>query len=207
MFPVTSGFKNSGFKNNAGCSTDLPDASAAGTNHCEIPSSVASDTPAFSDIGKCQIIRPVTTFTPGSTNHDLAATQLTTRNCTEPQMAVAPPTMPNRELLGGKGMFLTLMQSAELAVPPFRCIETGIVQELEALQFDASPLLTTLDDGHEFAHATASLGDIRQWIVKMEPAGNPSGNPTARQKRWLDALSSFIAGPDFYQQISALPIA
>ncbi|WBA88815.1 hypothetical protein O3276_11685 [Endozoicomonas sp. GU-1] len=115
--------------------------------------------------------------------------------------------MPNRKWLGGKGMFLTLMKNAGLTVPPFRCIETSIVQNLEALPFDASPLLAMLDDGHEFPHTTASLVNIRQWITQMSPAGNPLGKPTTRQQRWLDALSSFIAGADFYQQISALPIA
>ncbi|MGO0305517.1 DUF4116 domain-containing protein [Endozoicomonas acroporae] len=202
MFHVASGFNN-----NVGCSTDLSDGSAAGIDHGKIPASVASDTPDFSAKRKCQVIRHDTTFTPGSANHDLIATQVKTRGCTEPQLNVDSPTMPNRKLLGGKGMFLTLMQNAGLAVPPFRCIDTSIVQELEALQFDASPFLATLEDGHEFAHATTSLADIKQWIAKMEPAGNPAGNPTTRQQRWLDALSSFIVGPDFYQQISALPIA
>ena len=187
-------------------STCLPDAKIAGIANGVIPVSGALKR-------QCEVTGMVTTFTPpDSADHEITetfATRLKIRRCTEPQLTVHSPTVPNRKLLGGKGMFLTLMQNAEaeLAVPPFRCIDTSIVQNLEALQLDASPFLATLEDGHEFAHATASLADIRQWIAQMEPAGNPSGNPSAKQQRWLDALSSFIAGPDFYQQISALPIA
>ncbi|WP_422449851.1 MULTISPECIES: DUF4116 domain-containing protein [unclassified Endozoicomonas] len=160
---------------------------------------------------QCEVTATVTTFTPpGRADHEINATfatRLKIRRCTESQLTVDSPTMPNRKLLGGKGMFLTQMKNAGLDVPPFRCIETSIVQNLEALPFDASPLLATLEDGHEFPHTTASLVNIRQWITQMAPPGNPAGKPTTRQQRWLDALSSFIAGPEFYQQISALPIA
>ncbi|MGO0305516.1 DUF4116 domain-containing protein [Endozoicomonas acroporae] len=191
--------------------TCLPGAGGADIANGAIPVSGALKTHALSSNRMCETSGIDTTFTPSnSTGQKITETfalPLKNRRCTEPQLNVDFPTIPNRKLLGGKGMFLTLMKNAGLAVPPFRCIDTGIVQELEALQFDASPLLATLEDGHEFAHATTSLADIRQWIAKMEPAGNPSGNPTTRQQRWLNALSSFIAGPDFYQQISALPIA
>ena len=209
MYHVTSGFNN-----NFGCSTDLPDASAAGIDHCEIPASVASDTPAFSSKRKCQVTRRETTYTPDRAHHDITATfttQLKIRRCSESKLNVYSGNSPNRELLGGKGMFLTLMHNAGLAVPPFRCIDTSIVQALEHLQLDVSPLLAMLDDDHEFAHATASLANIRQWITEIASPENPSGHPSAnlseKQQRWLNALSSFIAGPEFYQQIHPLPIA
>ncbi|MBO9496788.1 DUF4116 domain-containing protein [Thalassotalea sp. G20_0] len=193
-------------------STCLPGAGGADIANGAIPVSGTLKTHALSSNRKCETSGIDTTFTPSNNSTGQKITEtfalpLKTRRCTESQLNVDSPTIPNRKLLGGKGMFLTLMKSAGLAVPPFRCIETSIVQNLEALPFDASPLLAMLDDGHEFPHATATLVNIRQWITQMAPAGNPSGNPTTRQQRWLDALSSFIAGPDFYQQISALPIA
>ena len=193
----------SGFNNNVGCSTHLPDASASGIDHCKAS---ASDTCAYSGERKREVSGRDTTLTFGSADHHITATlvtQLKIRRCSESQQSVHSQTMPNRELSGGKGMFLSLMRNEKLAVPPFRCINTDTVQALEQLQLDVCPLLATLDDGHEFPHATASLADIRQWIVKMAPSDNLS----EKQKRWLNALSSFIAGPDFYQQISALPIA
>ena len=209
MFHVASGLNN-----NFGCSTDLPDASAAGIDHCEIPASVASDTPAFSSKRKCQVTRRETTYTPDRAHHDITATfatQLKIRRCSESKLNVYSGNSPNRELLGGKGMFLTLIHNTGLAVPPFRCIDTSIVLALEHLQLDVSPLLAMLDDGCEFAHATASLANIRQWITEIASPENPSGHPSAnlseKQQRWLNALSSFIAGPEFYQQIHPLPIA
>uniref|UniRef100_UPI003BB7FB79 hypothetical protein n=1 Tax=Endozoicomonas sp. ALC013 TaxID=3403076 RepID=UPI003BB7FB79 len=192
-------------------STCLPGAEGADIANGAIPVSGAVTTHALSSNRKCETSGIDTTFTPSnSTGQKITETfalPLKTRRCTESQLNVDSPTILNRKLLGGKGMFLTLMKNAGLTVPPFRCIETSIVQNLEALPFDASPLLAMLDDGHEFPHTTASLVNIRQWITQMAPAGNSSGKPTTRQQRWLDALSSFIAGPDFYQQISALTIA
>ncbi|WP_422489294.1 DUF4116 domain-containing protein [Endozoicomonas sp. ALE010] len=192
-------------------STCLPGAEGADIANGAIPVSGAVTTHALSSNRKCETSGIDTTFTPSnSTGQKITETfalPLKTRRCTESQLNVDSPTILNRKLLGGKGMFLTLMKSAGLTVPPFRCIETSIVQNLETLPIDASPLLSTLDDGHEFPHTTASLVNIRQWITQMAPAGNSSGKPTTRQQRWLDALSSFIAGPDFYQQISALTIA
>ncbi|MBO9484043.1 DUF4116 domain-containing protein [Salinisphaera sp. G21_0] len=189
----------------------MPGAEGADIANGVIPVSGALKTHALSSNRKCETSGIDSTFTPpGSADHKITETfapPLKIRRCSDPQLTVQPSAIPDRERLGGKGMFLTLMKSAGLTVPPFRCIDTRIVQNLEALTFDASPLLATLDDGHEFPHATATLVNIRQWITQMAPAGNPSGNPTTRQQRWLGALSSFIAGPDFYQQISALPIA
>ncbi|WBA81031.1 PEP/pyruvate-binding domain-containing protein [Endozoicomonas sp. GU-1] len=192
-------------------STCLPGAGGADIANGAIPASGALKTHALSSNRKCKISGIDSTFTSSdSTGQKITETftpPLKNRRFTEPQLTVDSPTIPNRKLLGGKGMFLTLMKNAGLTVPPFRCIETSIVQNLEALPFDASPLLAMLDDGHEFPHTTASLVNIRQWITQMAPPGNPSGKPTTRQQRWLDALSSFIAGADFYQQISALTIA
>ncbi|WP_257293595.1 DUF4116 domain-containing protein [Endozoicomonas sp. YOMI1] len=208
MFNVPSDFNSQ--HNTGSCSKDLPDASASGIANHEMPASGALNTLAFSCKRKCEAIGSDTTFTPpGSADHKITETfipPLKIRGCSEPQLTVHSPTIPNRERLGGKGMFLTLMQNAGLAVPPFSCIDTSTVQALEHLQLDVSPLLATLG-GHEFTQTTASLADIRQWIAQMEPTGNPSDNPSEKQKRWLNALSSFIAGPDCYQQIRTLPIA
>ncbi|MGI2030175.1 DUF4116 domain-containing protein [Endozoicomonas acroporae] len=193
------------------CSSCLPGTREAETANGESPVSGALKTYALSSNRKCETSGIDTTFTPsGSTGQKITETfapPLKIRRCSDPELTVQSPSTPNREQLGGKGMFLTLMKSAGLTVPPFCCIETSIVQNLEALPFDASPLLAMLDDGHEFPHTTASLVNIRQWITQMAPAGNPSGKLTTRQQRWLNTLSSFIASADFYQQISALTIA
>ena len=104
-------------------------------------------------------------------------------------------------------MFLTLMQKAGLAVPPFRCIETSTVQALESIPLDLRPMLATLNDGYEFPYKTASLTAMKQFIVEMEPARDSSDKLSDKQQRWLNALAAFIAGPSCYQQIRTLSIA
>ena len=54
-----------------------------------------------------------------------------------------------------------------LMVPPFRCIEGRVWQRLETVLMDLSPLLSALDDGHEFAHNTGSLAMLREWIGRV----------------------------------------
>ena len=40
-------------------------------------------------------------------------------------------------------------------------------QRLETVLMDLSPLLSALDDGHEFAHNTGSLAMLREWIGRV----------------------------------------
>ena len=114
-------------------STDSADGKA--------PASVAAQTLAFSSQKKCEATGSVESrsqSSPESTSQEFNvafATPLQIRSCSESSLTVEPQNVdslnrPNRKLLGGKGMFLTLMQNAGLAVPPFRCIETSTVLAL-----------------------------------------------------------------------------
>ena len=182
------------------------------------PASVASETLAFSSQKKCEATGGVENTSERSARstsqkfREGFATSLQIRFCSESSLTVEPRNVdssnrPNRKLFGGKGMFLTLMQNAGLAVPPFRCIETSTVQALESIPLYLRPMLATLNDGHEFPHATASLTALKQFIVEMEPAKDLSDKLSDKQKRWLNALASFIAGPSCYQQIGSFSIA
>nr|WP_256493315.1 DUF4116 domain-containing protein [Endozoicomonas sp. SCSIO W0465] len=183
--------------------TVLPDIGTAGTPNRETPTSGIADTHvAFSSPIKYQTTRSDTTIKPGCADRKINAIPLKIRRCSESQLDVHSQNIPSREGLGGKGMFLTLMQNAGLSVPPFRCIKTDTVQAIENVQLDVRPLLATLEDGHEFPDEmakTTSLAAIKRWIARMDPS--------EQQQRWLEALYSFVAGPDCYQQIRALPIA
>nr|WP_256493316.1 PEP/pyruvate-binding domain-containing protein [Endozoicomonas sp. SCSIO W0465] len=181
------------------CSTRLPDTGAAGIANPDTPVSGVPDIQAFSLKRKCQATESNATVTLGCADRKINAIPLKIRRCSESQLDVHSQNIPSREGLGGKGMFLTLMQNAGLPVPPFRCIKTDTVQALENVQLDVRPLLATLKDGHEFPDETASLAAMKRWIARMDPS--------EQQQRWLEALYSFVAGPDCYQQIRALPIA
>ena len=182
------------------------------------PASVASQTLAFSSQKKCEATGSVESRSqslPESTRQEFNvafATQLQIRSCSESSLTVEPRNVdslnrPNRNLLGGKGMFLTLMQNAGLAVPPFRCIETRTVEALESIPLDLKPMLATLHDADEFPLKTASLAAMKQFIIEMEAARDPSDKLSEKQQRWLNALAAFIAGPSCYQQIRTLSIA
>ena len=182
------------------------------------PASVASKTLAFSSQKKCEATGSVESrsqSSPESTSQQFSvaiATPLQNRSCSESSLTVEPRNVDslnqsNRELLGGKGMFLTLMQNAGLAVPPFRCIDTVTVQVLENIPLDLRPLLTALDDGHEFPHKTASLMAVKRFITEMEPARDLSDKLSEQQQRWLNALASFITEPSCYLQIGSFSIA
>ena len=187
--------------------------------------SAASETFAFYLQKKCETTGACTTLSPTSQRESESSltstsqksrkafsTQLQMRSCSESSSTVGyqvlhPLNRPDRKLLGGKGMFLTLMQNAGLAVPPFRCIETGTVQTLETIPLNLRPMLDTLHDSREFADRTASLAAMKQFIIEMEPARDPSDKLSEKQQRWLNALAAFIAGPSCYQQICAFSIA
>ena len=187
-----------------------PEARAGSITNRKTAASVATEIRRFGLSRDCKATESNSTLTLDSVdfeNCETLPTRLDTRHCTQPPPTGHSQNIPGREWLGGKGMFLTLMLNAGLPVPPFRCIDTGIVQTLENQPLDLSPLLATLGDGHEFPHETASLADMKRWIVQIEPSGTLSNNLSEKQQRWLNALSSFIAGSSCHQQICALPIA
>ena len=76
-------------------------------------------------------------------------------------------TGADRSRWGGKGMYLRVLTDVGLKVPPFRCIAGEVWQRLENVPLDLSPLLSALDDGHEFAHNTGSLAMLREWIGRV----------------------------------------
>ena len=108
------------------------------------------------------------------------------------------PDSSNRTRWGGKGMYLAVLQEAGLAVPPFRCIEARVWQNLENVPMDLSPLLSALADGHEFAHNTGTLAMVRDWIGAVDHQ---------KQRRWLEAMRCFVASDECYRQLRSQPAA
>ena len=93
-------------------------------------------------------------------------------------------------------MYLAVLQDAGLAVPPFRCIEARVWQNLENVPMDLSPLLSALADGHEFAHNTGTLAMVRDWIGAVDHQ---------KQCRWLEAMRCFVASDECYRQLRSQP--
>ena len=103
--------------------------------------SAASEAFAFYSQKKCETTGACTTLSPTSLcesessltstsqkSRKAFSTQLQMRSCSESSSTVGYQDLhslnrPNRKLLGGKGMFLTLMQNAGLAVPPFAVLK------------------------------------------------------------------------------------
>ena len=73
---------------------------------------------------------------------------------------------------GGKGMYLMVLRDVGLMVPPFCCIEGGVWQRLENVSMDLSPLLSVLEDGHEYGHSGHGPGLDRG-------GGSPDTTPLA----------------------------
>ena len=103
---------------------------------------------------------------------------------------------PCRAQWGGKGMYLTVLEDVGLMVPPFRCIASSVWQRLENVPIDLSPLLSALEDDHEFGRDTDTLAMVRDWIGAADPQ---------KQRRWLEAASSFVASDACYQQLKFQP--
>ena len=105
-------------------------------------------------------------------------------------------TNPGRAQWGGKGMYLTVLQDVGLMVPPFRCVEGRVWQGLENVLMDLSPLLSALENGHEFGQDKGTLAMVRDWIGATDQQ---------KQRRWLEATSSFVASDDCYRQLRWQP--
>ena len=103
---------------------------------------------------------------------------------------------PGRAQWGGKGMYLMVLKDVGLMVPPFCCIAGDVWQRLENVPMDLSSLLSALEDGHEFGQDTGTLASVRDWI---------GGADHQKQYRWLEAMSSFVASDDCYQQLRGQP--
>ena len=93
-------------------------------------------------------------------------------------------------------MYLTVLQDVGLMVPAFRCIEGRVWQGLENVLMDLSPLLSALEDGHEFGQVKGTLAMVRDWIRATDQQ---------KQRRWLEATSSFVASDDCYRQLRWQP--
>ena len=105
-------------------------------------------------------------------------------------------TGADRPRWGGKGMYLMVLTDVGLKVPPFRCIAAEVWQRLENVPLDLSPLLSAMEDGHEFGQDRGTLAMVRNWIGAADHQ---------KQHRWLEAMSSFVASDDCYQQLRRQP--
>ena len=106
------------------------------------------------------------------------------------------PDTSSRTRWGGKGMYLAVLQDSGLRVPPFRCIAGRVWRNLETVSLDLSPLLSALADGHEFGQDMGTLAMVREWLGAADQQ---------KQRRWLEATSSFVASGDCYRQLKSQP--
>ena len=103
-----------------------------------------------------------------------------------------------RALIGGKGMFLSVMQQANIPVPPFKVIDTLMIAKLEQHLFPSACLLPFLPDIRKWSGESYSLKQLQTIVTKL---------PHQQQSEWLKGLSRFIASEDFYQQVKNTPAA
>ena len=98
-----------------------------------------------------------------------------------------------RALIGGKGMFLSVMQQANIPVPPFTVIDTLMIAKLEQHLFPSACLVPFLPDIiQKWSGESCSLKQLHTIITEL---------PHQQQSEWLKGLSRFIASEDFYQQV------
>ncbi|WP_422133554.1 DUF4116 domain-containing protein [Endozoicomonas sp. ALD040] len=115
-----------------------------------------------------------------------------------------PATLPatddrqSRGFVGGKGLFLHLMQQAGIPVPPFTVVDTTLIARLEQQSFPAICLLPFLPDIGTRGQASFSLEQLRTIVTEL---------PHQQQSKWLKGLSEFIASEDFYQQVENISAA
>ena len=114
---------------------------------------------------------------------------LTARAITFSATDTAPPP---RTLVGGKGMFLYLMQQAHIRTPPFTVVDIPLVATLEQFLVPSACLLPFLPDTNKLSQESCTLEQLQTFIAKL---------PYPQQSQWLKGLSRFIASEDFYQQI------
>ncbi|WP_422445083.1 PEP/pyruvate-binding domain-containing protein [Endozoicomonas sp. ALB091] len=102
---------------------------------------------------------------------------------------------PNREQLGGKGMFLRRMQEIGLSVPPFQCVTAEVMNALEQHPLDTRLLAPYLSGITSEPWVETSLMNIRKYLNALPPSEQTKRND------WLAGLAIFVASNDFYQQV------
>ncbi|WP_257296393.1 PEP/pyruvate-binding domain-containing protein, partial [Endozoicomonas sp. YOMI1] len=126
-------------------------------------------------------------------------TPLTNRLCQSSLSAPLhqPPDYPppNRQQLGGKGMFLHRMQAENLSVPPFRCVTAQVMNALEQHTLDIHCLAPYLPDIVDALGAETSLVKITEYLNALPP------EEQTKRNNWLAGLARFVASSDFYQQV------
>ncbi|WP_448216739.1 DUF4116 domain-containing protein [Endozoicomonas sp. 2B-B] len=121
---------------------------------------------------------------------------LARRKCSSPVAdQAAHCSVANRELLGGKGMFLQRMKAAGLSVPPFQCVTTQVTNALEQYPLDSQRLEPCFPGIGNEPEAEISLANIRERLNALLPSEQ------ARRDSWLAGLANFIASDDFYEQV------
>ena len=111
-----------------------------------------------------------------------------------------PPTnttVQPRTLVGGKGLFLHLMQQANIPIPPFTVVDIPLVASLEQFPFPSACLLPFLPDIHK-REGSYTLEQLQTSIAEL---------PDQQQTQWLKGLSGFIVSEDCYQQLKNCPAA
>ena len=97
-----------------------------------------------------------------------------------------------RALLGGKGLFLSVMQQANIPVPPFTVVDIPLVAALEQHIFSSECLLPFLPDIGNWSGESWSLKQLCTIVTELRHQ---------QQSEWLKGLSGFIVSEDFYQQV------
>ncbi|WP_422133467.1 DUF4116 domain-containing protein [Endozoicomonas sp. ALD040] len=123
-------------------------------------------------------------------------TPLAKRDC-RPSVAdqTAGYSPPNREQLGGKGMFLQRMKEAGLSVPPFQCVTAQIMNALAQHPLDTHALDHYFPRFVDKSLAKTSLRNIREYLNTLPPSEQ------TKRDDWLSAMAAFIASDDFYEQV------
>ncbi|WP_422133466.1 DUF4116 domain-containing protein [Endozoicomonas sp. ALD040] len=133
---------------------------------------------------------------PGPCGALTSETPLAKRDC-RPSVAdqTAGYSPPNREQLGGKGMFLQRMKEAGLSVPPFQCVTAQIMNALAQHPLDTHALDHYFPRFVDKSLAKTSLRNIREYLNTLPPSEQ------TKRDDWLSAMAAFIASDDFYEQV------
>ena len=121
--------------------------------------------------------------------------------CTRSKTKKRRDNAVSRERIGGKGYFLQCMQKADLSVPPFECVDTTMVKNIEDIRFDARLFETFSPEIKSPNSQTLSLTELK------ERSNSLASGEAGRRKQYLQALSSFIVSNTFYQQVQQADIA
>lgn len=129
------------------------------------------------------------------TNETPLAKRICRSSVAAPLNHTADYPSPNRQQLGGKGMFLQRMQEAGLPVPPFTCVAAPVVNTLEQYPLDIHYVAPYLPDIVSELLPKTSLKDIKDYLNALPTADQ------GKRDNCLVGLSQFIASDDFYQQV------